>query len=401
MSRKFAHVRNMTWWPGQLPSINTQQWNRATSRTKQHKKTWMTDDGMPKRKNANNGQWFLTSLSPALFARQSPSTFIFCSLEVPLGSKNKACNWLGRVGMNQRNKHFWHLNRAGIIMAADEFDEVGGHQACASGFVHGIDPALLPQFGISGAKVSSNFVTCFETQIWKSFKTQFGLFCPCRTTVQLFCRQRTGRMTSLTWTTCRLSWTGISFPMAWRFEFASLFVHHVSTHRWRVLKVENADPITWGEAFVLGVRFTLVVSLEGCLRLRWATRWMKSGNDLTWVWIWMNRNFLKSRKKCWYHRADFWQPQLLLHSSWGAPCPAVSIGPSVTTAGYCATATPAKSRRRSRRNWKNWNSEMRQLGTGLWVKRCWWCFWRPFFCLKKWGIFVIALGGSQKSEINT
>ena len=56
--------------------------------------------------------------------------------------------------------------------------------------------------------------------------------------------------------------------MAWRFEFASLFVHHVSTHRWRVLKVENADPITWGEAFVLGVRFTLVVSLEGCLRLR-------------------------------------------------------------------------------------------------------------------------------------
>lgn len=55
---------------------------------------------------------------------------------------------------------------------------------------------------------------------------------------------------------------------AWRFEFASLFVHHVSTHRWRVLKVENADPITWCEAFVLGVRFTLVVSLEGCLRLR-------------------------------------------------------------------------------------------------------------------------------------
>lgn len=85
-----------------------------------------------------------------------------------------------------------------------------------SGFVHGIDPALLLQFGISGAKVSSNFVTCFETQIWKLFKTQFGLFCPCRTTVQLFCRQRTGRMTSLTWTTCRLSWTGISFPMVWR-----------------------------------------------------------------------------------------------------------------------------------------------------------------------------------------
>lgn len=129
MSRKFAHVRNMTWWPGQLPSINTQQWNRATSRTKQHKNR-MKDDGMPKRKNANNGQWFLTSLSPALFARQSLSTFIFCSLEVPLGSKNKACNWLGRIGMNQRNKHFWHLNRAGIIMAADEFDEVGGHQAC-------------------------------------------------------------------------------------------------------------------------------------------------------------------------------------------------------------------------------------------------------------------------------
>ena len=125
-------------------------------------KKWMKDDGIPKRKSANNGQWFLSPLSPALFARQSLSTFIFCSLEVPLGSKYKACNWFGRVG---ETNIFGHLNRTGIIMAADEFDEVGGHQACASGFVHGIDPALLPQFGILGAEVSSNFVTCFETQI--------------------------------------------------------------------------------------------------------------------------------------------------------------------------------------------------------------------------------------------
>ena len=42
---------------------------------------------------------------------------------------------------------------------------------------------------------------------------------------------------------------------------------------------------------------------------------------------------------------------------------------------------------------------MGQLGTCLWVKWCWCCFWRPFI-RKKWGMFVIIYCSGRVTEKN-